>query len=148
MISSLASFVRLITPPVRRQSQQSAGSGRKAAAAQDFGAGYTSVQQIIEYPAETIKLDRELVESLTRSAALPTLRALVALCHAQDMSVIAEGVDTTEKMGLLAAAGCDFYQGYLICKPQPLEDLGIWAMQRLVEKARDAAHSPERRARA
>ncbi|GAA4181909.1 putative bifunctional diguanylate cyclase/phosphodiesterase [Shinella granuli] len=114
----------------------------------DFGAGYTSVQQIIEYPAETIKLDRELVESLTRSAALPTLRALVALCHAQDMSVIAEGVDTTEKMALLAAAGCDLYQGYLISRPLSLEEIGIWAMQRLVEKAREAAQSPDRRARA
>nr|WP_305112064.1 bifunctional diguanylate cyclase/phosphodiesterase [Shinella lacus] len=114
----------------------------------DFGAGYTSVQQIIEYPAETIKLDRELVESLTRSAALPTLRALVALCHAQDMSVIAEGVDTTEKMALLAAAGCDLYQGYLISRPLTLEEIGIWAMQRLVEKAREAAQTPERRASA
>ena len=114
----------------------------------DFGAGYTSVQQIIEYPAETIKLDRALVESLTRSAALPTLRALVALCHAQDMSVIAEGVDTPEKMALLAAAGCDFYQGYLICRPLTLEEIGIWAMQRLMEKAREAAQSPDRRARA
>lgn len=114
----------------------------------DFGAGYTSVQQIIEYPAETIKLDRELVESLTRSAALPTLRALVALCHAQDMSVIAEGVDTTEKMTLLAAAGCDLYQGYLISRPLSVEELGIWAMQRLVEKARDAAQIPDRRASA
>jgi diguanylate cyclase (GGDEF)-like protein len=114
----------------------------------DFGAGYTSVQQIIEYPAETIKLDRELVESLTRSAALPTLRALVALCHAQDMSVIAEGVDTTEKMALLAAAGCDLYQGYLICKPQPIEELGIWAMQRLMEKAREMTQTLELRARA
>ena len=114
----------------------------------DFGAGYTSVQQIIEYPAETIKLDRELVESLTRSAALPTLRALVALCHAQDMSVIAEGVDTTEKMALLAAAGCDLYQGYLISRPLTLEEIGIWAMQRLVEKAREAAQTPDRRASA
>ncbi|MFC6444417.1 putative bifunctional diguanylate cyclase/phosphodiesterase [Shinella zoogloeoides] len=114
----------------------------------DFGAGYTSVQQIIEYPAETIKLDRALVESLTRSAALPTLRALVALCHAQDMSVIAEGVDTTEKMALLAAAGCDLYQGYLISRPLALDDLGVWAMQRLMEKARENAQSPERRARA
>ena len=114
----------------------------------DFGAGYTSVQQIIEYPAETIKLDRALVESLTRSAALPTLRALVALCHAQDMSVIAEGVDTTEKMALLAAAGCDFYQGYLISRPLTQEELGVWAMQRLMEKAREAARKPERRARA
>lgn len=111
----------------------------------DFGAGYTSVQQIIEYPAETIKLDRELVESLSRSAALPTLRALIALCHAQDMSVIAEGVDTTEKMALLAAAGCDLYQGYLISRPLPLDEIGIWAMQRLVEKARDDAHSRDRR---
>ena len=114
----------------------------------DFGAGYTSVQQIIEYPAETIKLDRALVESLTRSAALPTLRALVALCHAQDMSVIAEGVDTTEKMALLAAAGCDLYQGYLISRPLALDDLGIWAMERLMEKAREGARKPERRARA
>lgn len=114
----------------------------------DFGAGYTSVQQIIEYTAETIKLDRELVESLTRSAALPTLRALVALCHAQDMSVIAEGIDTTEKMALLAAAGCDLYQGYLISRPLPLEELGIWAMQRLIEQAREAALPQERHARA
>ncbi|MGD9477148.1 putative bifunctional diguanylate cyclase/phosphodiesterase [Shinella sp. G-2] len=110
----------------------------------DFGAGYTSVQQIIEYPAETIKLDRELVESLTRSAALPTLRALVALCHAQDMSVIAEGVDTTEKMALLAAAGCDFYQGYLISRPLTQEELGVWAMQRLMEKARESAQQGRR----
>jgi diguanylate cyclase (GGDEF)-like protein len=110
----------------------------------DFGAGYTSVQQIIEYPAETIKLDRELVESLTRSAALPTLRALVALCHAQDMSVIAEGVDTTEKMTLLAAAGCDFYQGYLISRPLTLEEIGIWAMQRMMEKARETIGAGQR----
>lgn len=114
----------------------------------DFGAGYTSVQQIIEYPAETIKLDRALVDSLTVSAALPTLRALIALCHAQDMSVVAEGVDTTEKMGLLAAAGCDLYQGYLITPPLSLDDIGVWAMQRLLEKAREAAQVPERRARA
>ncbi|MXN53906.1 EAL domain-containing protein [Shinella sp. AETb1-6] len=112
----------------------------------DFGAGYTSVQQIIEYPAETIKLDRELVESLTRSAALPTLRALIALCHAQDMSVIAEGVDTPEKMSLLAAAGCDLYQGYLISRPLPLDDLGVWAMQRLLDTARETMRSAERRA--
>ncbi|HVK90551.1 MAG TPA: EAL domain-containing protein [Mycoplana sp.] len=102
----------------------------------DFGAGYTSVQQLIDYPAETIKLDRTLVESLTGSAALSTLRALIALCHARDMRVVAEGVDTPEKISLLAAAGCDFYQGYLITQPLTAEDLGIWAMQRVMKQAR------------
>lgn len=105
----------------------------------DFGAGYTSVQQIIDYPAETIKLDRGLVESLTNSAALPTLRALIALCHAQNMQVVAEGVDTPEKMTLLAAAGCDYYQGYLISQPLTEENLGIWAMRRLIEHAKSVA---------
>ncbi len=110
----------------------------------DFGAGYTSVQQIIDYPAETIKLDRALVESLTNAAALPTLRAVIALCHAQDMQVVAEGVDTPEKMTLLAAAGCDLYQGYLISEPRTIDDLGLWAMQRLMEQAREK--SPAARA--
>ncbi|MDR6757302.1 diguanylate cyclase (GGDEF)-like protein [Mycoplana sp. BE70] len=112
----------------------------------DFGAGYTSVQQIIDYPAETIKLDRELVESLTNGAALPTLRALIALCHAQGMQVVAEGVDTTEKMTLLAAAGCELYQGYLISKPLTAEDLGIWAMQRLMQQAKETTRKTAARA--
>ena len=59
-----------------------------------------------------------------------------------------EGVDTTEKMSLLAAAGCDLYQGYLICRPLSLEEIGVWAMQRLVEKAREAAQGSGKRARA
>ena len=114
----------------------------------DFGAGYTSVQQIIEYPADTIKLDRSLVDSLAIGASLPTLRALIALCHAQDMSVVAEGVDTPEKMTLLAAAGCDLYQGYLITQPLGLEDIGVWAMQRLMTQARETAAADAGRMRA
>lgn len=31
---------------------------------------------------------------------------------------------------MLTAAGCDLFQGYLISKPLPLEDLGIWALTR------------------
>ncbi|OCP16747.1 MULTISPECIES: GGDEF domain-containing phosphodiesterase [unclassified Ensifer] len=96
----------------------------------DFGAGYTSVQQIIEYTADTIKLDRALVSNLTASQSLPVLRALIALCHAKDVAVVGEGVDTPEKLSMLTAAGCDLFQGYLISKPLPLEDLGIWALTR------------------
>lgn len=94
----------------------------------DFGAGYTSIQQIIEYTADTIKLDRALVENLANAASLPALKAMIALCHAQKMAVVGEGVDTDEKRAMLAAAGCDHLQGYLISKPLTLSDLGIWAL--------------------
>lgn len=105
----------------------------------DFGAGYTSVQQIIDYAADTIKLDRVLVSNLTASHALPVLKAVVALCHAKDMAVVGEGVDTPEKLAMLTAAGCDRFQGYLISKPLALEDLAIWALSRTVR------HQEERR---
>lgn len=101
----------------------------------DFGAGYTSVQQIIDYAADTIKLDRMLVSNLTASHALPVLKAVVALCHAKGMAVVGEGVDTQEKLAMLTAAGCDRFQGYLISKPLPLEDLVIWALTRTARHA-------------
>jgi diguanylate cyclase (GGDEF)-like protein len=103
----------------------------------DFGAGYTSVQQIIEYTADTIKLDRALVSNLTASQSLPVLRALIALCHAKDVAVVGEGIDTPEKLSMLTAAGCDLFQGYLISKPLPIEDLAIWALTRTARYAGD-----------
>ncbi|MGF6155581.1 diguanylate cyclase (GGDEF)-like protein [Ensifer sp. KUDG1] len=105
----------------------------------DFGAGYTSVQQIIEYTADTIKLDRALVSNLTASHSLPVLKALIALCHAKDVAVVGEGIDTPEKLSMLTAAGCDLFQGYLISKPLPIEDLAIWALTRTARYAHDEA---------
>ncbi|KQR77458.1 putative bifunctional diguanylate cyclase/phosphodiesterase [Rhizobium sp. Leaf341] len=101
----------------------------------DFGAGYTSVQQIIEYTADTIKLDRAIVETMATPDLSPALTALIALCHARGMSVIGEGIDSAEKVDFLTRAGCDFFQGYLISKPLALDELGIWALQRVSETA-------------
>ncbi|WP_050563387.1 putative bifunctional diguanylate cyclase/phosphodiesterase [Sinorhizobium medicae] len=112
----------------------------------DFGAGYTSVQQIIGYAADTIKLDRELVSNLNASESLAVLRAVIALCHAKGMAVVGEGVDTPEKLAMLKAAGCDRFQGYLISKPLPLAELAIWALSRVahaVEKPADSSFRPE-----
>ncbi|OJF94005.1 putative bifunctional diguanylate cyclase/phosphodiesterase [Pararhizobium antarcticum] len=114
----------------------------------DFGAGYTSVQQIIEYTADTIKLDRALVQNLTGEHSLPALKAVIALCHAQNMAVVGEGVDTTRKMAMLTEAGCDHFQGYLISKPLNLTDLASWAIHNATVTAGEIAqtHVPARRA--
>lgn len=101
----------------------------------DFGAGYTSVQQIIEYTADTIKLDRAIVETMATPDLSPALTALIALCHARGMVVIGEGIDSDRKVEFLTRAGCDFFQGYLISRPLALDELGIWALHRLGETA-------------
>ncbi len=101
----------------------------------DFGAGYTSIQQITEYSVDTIKLDRIFAERLVSSSE--TLRALVALCHAQGMRIVAEGIDSPEKQALFSEVGCDGLQGFGICRPLALADLGVWALARVVSAARE-----------
>ena len=96
----------------------------------DFGVGYTSIQQVTDYPADTIKFDRLIVERLGHPGNQASLDALVAFCHARDAQVIAEGVDTLLKQQCLEQAGCDLLQGFLICPPRRLHELHEWQRQR------------------
>ncbi|KTT42990.1 c-di-GMP phosphodiesterase [Pseudomonas oryzihabitans] len=97
----------------------------------DFGVGYTSIQQVTDYPADTIKFDRLIVERLSQPGNQASLDALVAFCHARNAQVIAEGVDTELKRFCLQQAGCDLLQGFLVCPPRRLDELRDWQRQRL-----------------
>ncbi len=96
----------------------------------DFGVGYTSIQQLLEYPADTIKLDMAIIERLTRPDMQESLGAIVAFCQAQGKRVNAEGVDTLEKQSALLRAGCDLFQGYLISPPRSVPALAEWVAVR------------------
>ncbi|WP_444815369.1 putative bifunctional diguanylate cyclase/phosphodiesterase [Stutzerimonas frequens] len=96
----------------------------------DFSVGYTSFQQLLQYPADTIKLDMVIVDSLTRPDMQQSLAALIAFCHAQGKRVNAEGVDNMEKQSALLEAGCDLFQGYLLSPPRSLSALEDWMAMR------------------
>ena len=48
--------------------------------------------------------------------------AIIVMAHKLALKVIAEGVETVGQQNLLAAAGCDYVQGYLHAKPVPPEE--------------------------
>jgi len=48
--------------------------------------------------------------------------AIIVMAHKLGIKVIAEGVETEAQRALLAAAGCDYAQGYLFSKPVPPEE--------------------------
>jgi diguanylate cyclase (GGDEF)-like protein len=86
----------------------------------DFGAGYSSLIYLTQLPANVLKLDAAFIRNLT---AQPRQQAIVeriiALAHALDFRVVAEGVEEQGQLALLAGMGCDLIQGYLISRPVP-----------------------------
>lgn len=92
----------------------------------DFGIGYTPLLQMIDYPVDKVKFDKELVQRLTHEDYLQLLEPTVELCHLQSIEVTAEGVEDSGKLAVLRAAGCDYFQGYSIAQPMTLSELQRW----------------------
>ncbi|MFG0400731.1 EAL domain-containing protein [Pseudomonas putida] len=86
----------------------------------DFGAGYSSLARLSELPFSQIKLDRVFVrkmQSQPKSAAI--ISCSVALAQALSVSLVVEGVETTEQQARLIELGATLAQGFLFARPMP-----------------------------
>lgn len=92
----------------------------------DFGSGYTSITQLVEYPTQKIKLDKGFLETLIETDNQNIVKPVIELCHAQGKTVTAEGIETKEMHKWLQDAQCDMLQGYYFGKPMPLQELNEW----------------------
>lgn len=87
----------------------------------DTGAGYASLQAVIELEPEFIKVDRALVTRLdTDPAKQLLLKALQEVAGGLGARIIGEGLDTLEELEMLGELGIPFGQGWLFGKPTPL----------------------------
>ena len=88
----------------------------------DFGAGYSVLNSIIDIPVETMKLDRGFIKNCTSSAReINFLNKIVQMIQALGYRVACEGIETEEQARILRDAGCDEAQGYLYSQPLPIE---------------------------
>lgn len=88
----------------------------------DFGTGYSSLSYLHMFPLSTLKIDRSFVANLgVASEAAAITRAVIALGHALDIEVVAEGVETREQLDFLIDEGCNYMQGYMLGRPLPGE---------------------------
>jgi diguanylate cyclase (GGDEF)-like protein len=84
----------------------------------DFGTGYSSLAVATKLPADQIKIDQTFVSGvLEKSTDTAAVNATVILAHSLDMSVVAEGVETTRQLEYLTDIGCNSAQGFLIGRP-------------------------------
>lgn len=88
----------------------------------DFGSGFSSLSYVKNFDIDCLKLDKSFVMDMPddpRSVAV--VRAIINLAHALGISVVAEGIETSEQMILLTALGCDTGQGFFLGMPQSEE---------------------------
>ncbi|MDV3468798.1 EAL domain-containing protein [Stenotrophomonas sp. C3(2023)] len=84
----------------------------------DFGTGYSSLLYLKRLPATELKIDHAFVRDLEHSQEdVVIVSAVVALGHALDMDIVAEGVETAAQRAYLERLGCNYLQGYLLGRP-------------------------------
>lgn len=89
----------------------------------DFGTGYSALSYLKKFDIDYLKIDQSFVRNLvTDSSDRALSEAIIVMAHKLGLKVIAEGVETVAQRDLLAAAGCDYGQGYLFSKAVPPEE--------------------------
>lgn len=84
----------------------------------DFGTGYSSLAYLKKFDVDYLKIDRTFVSHLGNNEEdLVLCEAIIVMAHKLGIKVIAEGVETSEQLALLKAAGCDYAQGYYFSRP-------------------------------
>ncbi len=89
----------------------------------DFGTGYSSLSYLRQFPVDSIKIDQSFIKNLKPDSEDAVLvKAILAMGHSLNLSVVAEGVETREHFEFLKNHGCDRVQGHFFCKPVSADD--------------------------
>lgn len=89
----------------------------------DFGAGYSSLNNLKVYDFDVLKIDMNFLKSFENNKKTKVILAtIVNMAKELGMHTLAEGVETQEQYDFLKRIGCEKLQGYLFGKPTPLDD--------------------------
>ena len=84
----------------------------------DFGAGYSNFERLLDYQPDILKIDGCLIKDITtNNYSLSVVKTIVAFAKEQNIQTIAEFVENEEIYNVLKEIGVDFSQGYYFGKP-------------------------------
>jgi EAL domain-containing protein (putative c-di-GMP-specific phosphodiesterase class I) len=89
----------------------------------DFGSGYSSLNNVVEYEFDVLKMDMVFLRNYDKYPKTATIMKYIAN-GARSLGVLplCEGVETEEHYEFLKSINCDKAQGYYFGKPMPMEE--------------------------
>ena len=87
----------------------------------DFGTGHSSLSYLMNFPFDTIKIDKSFLASSGSQSRPIILKSIVNLAHDLGMTVVAEGVETKADASKLHKLGCEYAQGFMFGEPLTAE---------------------------
>ncbi|MGP8114116.1 MAG: putative bifunctional diguanylate cyclase/phosphodiesterase [Steroidobacteraceae bacterium] len=89
----------------------------------DFGTGYSSLATLQRFPLDTIKIDRSFIRGIAADRESTGLAdAVIAMGKSLSLTVVAQGVETSEQANFLQVHACDEIQGFYFNRPLPPEE--------------------------
>ena len=90
----------------------------------DFGTGYSSLNYLKKLPIDILKIDKDFIYDITNQKNQEEIvKIIISLAHSMNLKVVAEGVETVDKLNFLKEHNCDKVQGYYFSKPLSKEDI-------------------------
>ncbi len=84
----------------------------------DFGVGYSSFQELRDFPVNEVKIDRTFINDMqTCDKSLQIVKATIDVAHSMNAEVVAEGIETAEQFEMVRQLGCKRAQGFFLCEP-------------------------------
>lgn len=87
----------------------------------DFGKGYNSIQYLLDFSFDHIKIDKKYIDKVTQKTEF--LDAMIKMIHSVGSKVVAEGIEEREQVDILTQLNCDIMQGYYFYKPMNFNNL-------------------------
>ena len=93
----------------------------------DYGTGYSSLQQLTRIPFTELKVDHSFVMHAThQESSRMILESSLEMARKLGIKSVAEGAETAEDWNLLRECGCDLAQGFFIARPMKASDFPEW----------------------
>ncbi|MBN2221304.1 MAG: EAL domain-containing protein [Vallitaleaceae bacterium] len=89
----------------------------------DFGTGYSSIFRFSEHDIDEVKFDKIFIQDIENPKTYRIMQKTIELFKSFDVRVVIEGVEEEQQLEAIQNFDIDLYQGYLFCRPQPIQDL-------------------------